>query len=427
MTIRYSPILIVCAVLLLVSGLHAQERLPVRQYTAPEELISMDAVTTFDKAIDIFNTASKRFQSKPIIYDGATKNSIGINITHMHWQDAFELVLRAQGHWYEENPDFVRVYDMKKTSKGGGRSDTAKVKAEEAMQTREVQISAVFFEANRTELERLGLDWLLTHQTPTNTVQQLMSTSGTTTFEADEEGSEGKTEIEVGSITTLAFGQGAIEVLAALKALQSENLGELISSPNITVRSGEKGRIQVGQDFSVKMKDFAGNTTEQFFSTGTIIEVVPTVLQKDSLEFVNLEIAAERSTAQPDPVSTIINKTLATTSVILIDGEETVVGGLVTNEMRKVRRGVPFLKDLPWWVFGLRYIFGYQEDQWDKKELIILLKATIVPSVEKRVAQKLQEIKSGQNALLRESQRLETLRLDLVRQIEQAKERSDVE
>lgn len=425
MNIRHTPVITLSLLLLLNISAFAQDRLPVRQYTAPEELISMDAVTGFSQAVDIFNNASKRFRGKPIIFDGSSKEPIGINITHMHWRDAFELVLRVNGYWFQEQEDFIRLYEMKKRGAG---SDTSKAKAEEVLQTREVQISAVFFEANRTELERLGLDWLLTHQTPTNTIQQLTSTSGTTAFATDEGGdSEGETGIEIGSITTLAYGQGAIEVLAALKALQSENLGELVSSPNITVRSGETGRIQVGQDFSVNIKDFAGNTTQEFFSTGTIIEVTPTVLEKDSIEFVNLIISAERSTAQPDPVSTIINKTVANTSVILIDGEETVVGGLVTNELRHVRRGIPILKDLPWWVFGLKYVFGYEETQIDKKELIILLKANIVPSVEKRVAQKLQEIERGQDVLKKESTRLETLRLNLVRQIEEAKDRSGLE
>ncbi len=415
-------------ILLLLLGLcfataaSAQERLPVREYTAPEEWRSMEATTTFIQAVEIFNTAHKRFRGKPIIYDGDVRDKIGINIAHMHWLDAFELVLKAMGHWYVENEDFVRVYNLSKMA--GGKSDTSRVKAKQAMTTREVQISAVFFEANRTELERLGLDWYLTNTTPSVSLGQLTSTTGTSRFGQDEEGggSEGETEIEVGSITTLAYGNGTVELLAALKAFQSENLGELISSPNITVRSGETGRIQVGQDFSIKQKDFAGNTTEKFFSTGTIIEVTPEVLIQDSLEFVHLKINAERSTAQPDPVTTIVNKTVANTSVILIDGEETVVGGLVTNEAKNVRRGVPFLRDLPWWVFGLRYIFGYEETTIDKKELIIVLKASVVPSIEKRVAQKLTEIRSGQQALRNESVRLEELRQNLLRQIEAARE-----
>jgi len=39
---------------------------------------------------------------------------------------------------------------------------------------------------------------------------------------------------------------------------------------------------------------------------------------------------------------------------------------------------------LPWWVFGLRYIFGYDSKNIVKRELIVLLKAEILPSLEDR-------------------------------------------
>lgn len=411
--------LILLLLLLTAATVFSQDRLPVREYTTPEELISMDNVTTFDQAMDIFNTASKRFRSKPIVFDGDNRDKIGINITHMHWQDAFELVLKSKGYWFEENEDIVRIYELKQST---AKPEAGGVSVAAALTMPDVQIAAVFFEANRSELERLGLDWFLTNTTPSTSIGVEMSNTGTTSFHSTEGGDEGKTEIQLGNITTLAIGNGTAELLAALKALQSENLGELISSPNITVRSGEKGRIQVGQDFSIKQKDFSGNTIEKFFSTGTIIEVTPTVLKRDTLEFVKLDITAERSSFQPDPVSTVINKTVATTSVILIDGEETVVGGLVSNEAKSLRRGVPGLKDLPWWVFGLRYLFGYEEVTVDKKELIIVLRADIVPTIEKRVARKIAEINRGQTVLQEESVRLDALRQNLLQQIEAAKQ-----
>ena len=43
---------------------------------------------------------------------------------------------------------------------------------------------------------------------------------------------------------------------------------------------------------------------------------------------------------------------------MLNDGEETVLGGLYSTTKTSTRAGVPFLRDLPWYVFGLRYIFG---------------------------------------------------------------------
>lgn len=90
---------------------------------------------------------------------------------------------------------------------------------------------------------------------------------------------------------------------------------------------------------------------------------------------------AERSTANPDPVSTIINKQEAVTQVLLYSGESTVIAGLYETDELTIRRGIPFLKDLPPWFFGLRYIFGYNSYEVNQTELIIVIKAEIIPSL----------------------------------------------
>jgi general secretion pathway protein D len=81
-----------------------------------------------------------------------------------------------------------------------------------------------------------------------------------------------------------------------------------------------------------------------------------------------------------------IKKSEAQTSILMLDGEETVLGGLYINEDTKRREGIPFLKDLPWWIFGLRYLFGYETNNLIKKELLIVIRADLVPSLEERLA-----------------------------------------
>jgi type IV pilus assembly protein PilQ len=77
--------------------------------------------------------------------------------------------------------------------------------------------------------------------------------------------------------------------------------------------------------------------------------------------------------------------------VLLLNGEETAMAGLFSNEQTNVRKGVPVLKDLPWWFFGLRYLFGFNSQQIMKKELIILIKAEIVPNLVSRLKSKILE------------------------------------
>ena len=49
---------------------------------------------------------------------------------------------------------------------------------------------------------------------------------------------------------------------------------------------------------------------------------------------------------------------------------------------------MPFLKDLPWYVLGLRYLFGYEQEEVTKKELVILMKAELVPTLQERITQR---------------------------------------
>ena len=123
-------------------------------------------------------------------------------------------------------------------------------------------------------------------------------------------------------------------------------------------------------------------------STGTIIEVTPFIYNEDNQDYILLKVSAERSSAIPGEITTEIKKTLVATDLMMISGEEKVIGGLFVNEEINVRQGIPFLKDLPWWFFGIRYLTGYERKQITKKEVIILLQAELVPTLKERVAQK---------------------------------------
>lgn len=361
-------------------SLIAQERFPVREYTNPDERLAMGGETKFFQAMEIFADMYKRFGGKILIYEGHDEKPININIPNMYWRDAFDMVLRVTNYWYDEREAYVKIVPIDASKK----ADSLNVKAQDAKYIREVEISAIFFETNVNDLKQLGIDWSVLNVAPRETMGPQTKISF---------GSSGNSASvnDGGLSSTLSTAFKAADITAAIKAITSNNLGEVIANPSVTVRSGEQGRIQVGSDVSVKQKDFAGNLVEKFFATGTIIEVTPTVMTVDSTDFVHLVISAERSSVNPDPNRTVIDKTKANTSVLLLNGEETVIGGLYTNDNRVARRGIPFLKDLPWWVFGIRYLAGYDETSVAKKELVIILKANIIPTLQQRIDMKFAE------------------------------------
>jgi type IV pilus assembly protein PilQ len=177
----------------------------------------------------------------------------------------------------------------------------------------------------------------------------------------------------------------SLSVEAVLKAFESNNAGEVVAKPQIKVRSGKTGYIQVGSDFSITTADFAGNAITQFYSTGTILTVTPTLIRQENIDFIDLIVEAERS-ALIDPDRNLINKTVARTATLLKDGERTAVGGLFGQEVTTTRSGIPYLKNLPSWLLGLRYLFGQDSKQISKTDLVIILKVEIVPSIRQRAA-----------------------------------------
>lgn len=102
-------------------------------------------------------------------------------------------------------------------------------------------------------------------------------------------------------------------------------------------------------------------------------------------------------------ISTIISKRVATTDILLINGEATAIAGLYRTEETSVRRGVPILKDLPPWFFGLRYLFGYNSDDYLENELVILIQAELERPLRERIANKLN---SKNEVLTRERDRM---------------------
>jgi len=347
----------------------------LKGYTNPDELVTLSADLPFNKAIALLSKVSESTTGKKIVSTVDSDTPIGVEIQNMRYDKALVIVVQMAGLVYEDNDNVIIV--KKKDEKTETRSPDTYA----SVDVREVKISAVFFELDDKVAKERGLNW-----------QALLSGKGFGIF-AQSGDSVGITPGLTGDKTANLGGYGSFSsgsffghATAVFKFFENQGIGQIIASPNIAVRDGQKGRIQVGQDISVKQRDFAGNVVEKFFSTGSIIDVAPYVYKEDGVNYILLNVDVERSSYVPDPTTTIINKTQASTQLLMLDGEETAIGGLFVNEDSKVRTGVPFLKDLPWWFFGLRYIFGSDQTTTTKKELVILLKADLIPTLKERLA-----------------------------------------
>ena len=356
-------------------GLFAQDQIKMTfpENVSDEELITLSRDTSFAEAIIAIEVMSEKFKSKKIVNVSPLQAPIGIKINQMYWEEALVLLINMNNLAMKINPSSYFISDKIVIEE--------KIKDPNAVEIdlKQVSISATIFKADKSFTNAIGIDW----STLVNG-----EVSAAVNFKGANDVASDLITATIG--TTFDAGNNIkININSMIKVLEANQKGSLLAKPNIIVLSGKKGTIQVGEDFSVKTTDDAGNVSDQFFSTGIILDVIPTIIEKDGEEAIHLITKVEKSAATPGEISTIITKSESSTQVLLFDGEETVIAGLYNTEENTTRNGIPFLKDLPWWFFGLRYLFGYNKIETSEKEMIIILKAEIVAPISVRRQEKM--------------------------------------
>ncbi len=342
--------------------------------------VAFPPTTTFSQAIQILSQISRDVEGKVIIDPTNQQGPINVSVPSLNWKRALEMILRANGLEFVERATY---YEIRPSGSGVAlpSGPALPLEGELSLDSRQVEISAIFFQGDRGSIAEAGIDWSIFSRGNVNfDVSSVAATSVTQEFLA--------ASIDY----TAESGASTLTTLGILRAFEALNIGTIISKPSITVLDGTEGMIQVGQSFSIKQRDFAGNTTDEFFEVGTILRVTPRIVRDRDITFIHLELYVEKSAAFPDAVSTRIDKQTASTQLILLDGEQTAIAGLFTDEIQSVRKGIPILKDLPWWFFGLRFLTGFSSVDKSEGELIIIIKADLVPSITERIERRKAEI-----------------------------------
>ena len=384
-----------------------QQGRQIRGYVPPDQLVSFRPETPFTQFIDFLNPILERINGKQAIDPESRQFPVGISISAMHYFDAFQLVLNYNNLAYRETDRFFIVEDalqeplLTVQQPGAALAETDAVPA--TLDTREIQISAVLFSINKTKARSVGVDWNVFFGGDTATG----STGGGGGGGAAAGGGGGDDGVSSSSAVPQFFlktdnladavddfllmpDQFNVATLTQLfQFIENNGAGETIANPSISVQSGELGRIQIGTDFPFVQRDFAGNTITQFVSTGIIIEVTPTLITEalvdtlgsPEIDFIHLNVNVENSSGQISPAGPIVDRSTANTQVLLLDGEQTVIGGLYSTDEVVSRRGIPFLKDLPGWFFGIKYLVSVTQRTNVQRELVIILRAKLIDPV----------------------------------------------
>ncbi len=333
-------------------------------YNLKETKVSFFKDTPIHFAVNKIDSLTEKLEHKKIVFNNPISGNIGRDIEKQPYRLALQNIARYNNITISENDSAITLQQI--------RNDP--------LDDRQVNISAVFFEANVTQMRERGINW-----------EELLSKSGLIIDPILTTGQQAELQRDLGPNFNLKLqsagdaGKFSSYTNFLLNLFENENLGRVLAKLSLTVRDGKKGRIQIGSDFSVKQFDFAGNVIDRFYPTGTIIDVTPHIHKEDSLYYANLDLDVEKSIFEPNTINNQVKKETAHTDVLLYNHQEAIVGSLLTSEVVNTRGGIPVLKDLPWWVFGLRYLTGYSQKQVVEKEVIILVKINILPPLRDQI------------------------------------------
>ncbi|MGJ8680646.1 type IV pilus secretin PilQ [Paraglaciecola sp.] len=161
-----------------------------------------------------------------------------------------------------------------------------------------------------------------------------------------------------------------------LSALESENKGEIIASPRITVANQHEAYIEQGTEIPYVQSTSSGATSVEFKKAVLSMKVIPHITPDNRII---LDLVVTQDT-RGDTVSTSTGPAVAidtqeiSTQVLVENGETIVLGGIFQQASTDDTSKVPLLGDLP--VVG--NLFKNSAERIEKRELLIFVTPKII-------------------------------------------------
>jgi type IV pilus assembly protein PilQ len=159
-----------------------------------------------------------------------------------------------------------------------------------------------------------------------------------------------------------------------MQALESTGDIKILSQPELTVQDNREATITSGRDMHAWTTDEEGKQKIEKIPAKLISTITPHVSPENKLMMrVTLQNRAPDTHTVLD-IPDVTERSIDTT-LLVKNGETIVLGGLKLERDNNSDNGVPILKDLPL----LGYIFNYKEESKNTHELLMIVRATIIP------------------------------------------------
>lgn len=251
----------------------------------------------------------------------------------------------------------------------------------------QVEIEARIIQTSRDFARALGVQWGFTGRAEAalgNTSPLAFPNSGSLTGRMGATqgpgGADSAVNLPVAGASTalgLALGSinGALNLDVALTALERQGKGRVLSTPRVSTQNNVEAEITQG--VQIPIQTVANNTvTVQFKDAALTLRVTPqitasnTVIMRISLENASPDFSRAVNGIPP------IDTQRALTSVLVGDGETTVIGGIFVSREQTNEDKVPYLNRLPL----LGWLFRRDSVGDESRELLIFITPRITRS-----------------------------------------------
>lgn len=233
----------------------------------------------------------------------------------------------------------------------------------------QVMINAVIAQITLTDATEFGVDW---SRVAANSSVNTLSTNTSTDFLPG--GGLG------GLMFSKSFIDGAAQVDATLEAISTNNEVQLLARPSLTVVDNQEGEIQIGSQVPFEQGESIATggiatTNIGYRDTGIVLSITPQI-NNDGI--VNLIIRQELSSVNNSAAGVngnpIFDNQEINTVVVVRNGENVVLGGLIQTDTENLNTGIPGLNRVP--ILGK--LFSYRQDKVERRELFIVLRPEII-------------------------------------------------
>jgi len=291
---------------------------------------------------------------------------------------------------------------------------------------RQVLLDVLVAEVSLTDTESLGIDYEIKSGNTTffdRTFPSRASVLGGLLNSLGAASAAGITPFPLGVTGIIGSGNN---VRVLVNALMTDSRVKILSSPSVLATDNRPARIQVGSEEPVATGQVTGatgaatlssSTTIQYRNTGRIVTIIP---QVNSKGLVNLQTLVEVSQRGPlvqvgtsNDLFPSFDLRQAETTAVVQDGDTLAIGGMIAENKRSDKTGIPYLMDIP--VLGR--FFRNTSDDTRRTELIMLITPHVIRNRSEGTAFT-EEFKSKLSTLRND---LERMRLDRERDLEKMK------